>query len=289
MTRCLYARKHSILGDQPYNLELLRILFYLTQAYYQLNQYDQGYAELEQWTEKLKHESPHCRCILLSIRIITLKQQKKSRDAAMLYDEVINLHLPNSYIITSSLYRLKKYSDLYEIFLCLSVILTPIVSEFIGLNYSIRTIIMFLIGIVVIPTFQDDADSLVKLGDRCRSSDKREEAESNYLQAINIYSNRFPLSQNYAKCLSNLGALYSDMRKCVDSEKWYLLAINIYSANYPQNKDYAQCLYDLGLLYEEVKRKLDARQKFETAGKIYRQLGDETRVRDCNRALARLY
>lgn len=79
------------------------------------------------------------------------------------------------------------------------------------------------------------------------------------------------------------------MRKYADSEKWYLLATNIYSTYFPQSKDYAQCLFDLGLLYEEAKRKLDARQKFETARKIYRQLGDQTGVENCNRDLVRLY
>lgn len=71
-------------GDKPYYDELLRTLFYLTQAHYQLNRQDQGYAAAEKWAGILKDESPRCVSILLCIRTITSRQQGKLGEAVEL-------------------------------------------------------------------------------------------------------------------------------------------------------------------------------------------------------------
>lgn len=89
-------------GNEPYHFELLRTLFYLTQAYYQHNQQNQGYAALKKWAEKLQAGSPRCLCIILCIWTITLRQEGKLSEAVERYDEVLKLQEPRSYIIFSS-------------------------------------------------------------------------------------------------------------------------------------------------------------------------------------------
>lgn len=314
-------------GNTPHHCELLRTIFYLTQAHYQLKQDAQGYAVVEKWTAILKAESPRSQCILLCIQAITLRQQGEIEKAAGLYKTVTKLNQPFPYIIASSrccmsginqsvvneqtAQPVKRYlNKLYCFPLCILIISVLIGVKLFGpteehannlVNKAMRfhhmnmlkdAELVYLQAINVystnFPQSQGYAYCLQNLGSLYYAMKKNAEGEKRYMQAINIYSTHFPLSLNYAKCLNDMGIFYEEMGKHADSEKRYLQAIDILSIYFPQSESYAHCLFNLGLLYEKDKRKGDAVKQFERSRYLYQQLKDQGNAGQCDRILQHL-
>ncbi|MBV5279778.1 MAG: hypothetical protein J0651_00405, partial [Actinobacteria bacterium] len=73
-------------GRSPHHFQLLRTLFYLTQALYWLELYDQGYAVVEEWSAKLVADNAPSKCVLLCTQANKLRIQNKSEEAEELLE-----------------------------------------------------------------------------------------------------------------------------------------------------------------------------------------------------------
>lgn len=303
----------STWGNELFHFELLRTLFYLTQAYYQLNQQEQGYATVEKWAEKLKTDSTRCRCIFLCIRTITLREQGNLTEAEQCYDEVLKLHQFHSYIIASSTLKAKYISVrwTFPIFIILGVFvyilkrMVVLMKKFFFTRWCLLSLcfaaICVIVGInpeamAIQPCSshphqsEEYANCLVDKGNLHRSSNRQKEAELLYLQAVDIYSAHFPHSQDYAVSLNQLGILYDDMGKSADSEKRYNQCINIGSTHFPQSQIYADCLHNLGILYDDMGKHDDSEKRYLQAITIYSNYFPHSRsYDDCLENLGNLY
>lgn len=238
----------SIWRKNPFNIEYLRNLYYLTSAYCWLNQENQEAAAAHEWSEKLSDGRPHSRCILLCIEGNKLRLQGRTEPAKQLYEQALGLDESPTYItICCRWYLAETLKSLCDVQKAENTYIAACELFYVHFPYS-----------------WGYAGCLFSLGRFYQSTKRLQTAEEHYLKAIKRYS-YFPPSKSQATCLSHLGHLYISLSRKDDAVQYYVQAISLYSEHFPRLLDYAMCLLSLGLLYTDMNQLKDGETVYQQA------------------------
>lgn len=114
------------------------------------------------------------------------------------------------------------------------------------------------------------------------------EAEVQYLIAIDIYSAHYPKSIDYAVCLNCLAKLHEPAGKKDLAEKRYQQAFALFQALFPKSENFAHCLYHMSVFYKNQGNKDLTIKLIRKALEIFEEFGNIRFTSLCNDILARI-
>jgi tetratricopeptide (TPR) repeat protein len=240
-------------GDSPYHFELLQTLFYVTYAHYWLDQIDQGFAVLEEWSGKLSAETSRSQCVLLCTQANKLKLQGENEEAEQLFEKALQLDQTPSYIVTCSRRHLAD--------VCAKLGKTQ-KAELAYLQACEQFTAYF-------PKAYAFSCCLRRIGYFYKDKQRFQEAKKQYQLAKQSYLARFPITEGYAACLEDLGDLYEKMNRPHDAEQQFLKAIQLCSVHFPRSQTYADCVHSLGIFYSHMNRTKDAEKQYILGIQLY--------------------
>lgn len=177
--------------------EFYRALFCLSDALIELGQDAEGYAAVEEWTEKLTPDSPRSQCEFLCIQACIFRKQGEKKQAMQLYEQAQELDQSPSFATICSRYELAYMYDSegrVEVAEQTYLSACALFSTYYPCSYQY--------GICL-------ANAAYFYGEISRPDYE----EKLYKDAIKLFSVYFPHSQDYADVLHNLGVLF-DQNKC---------------------------------------------------------------------------
>lgn len=258
------------------NIELLRLLYYLSSSYYQLDQRQEGDAVVSEWTRRLVAESSVCKGLLLFIQAGRLRAAGDTLETIERFEQGLKFdQLPHSYITaTSRLHLGGLYDELNR---------AEAAEEQYRQAHAIYSqhfphSLHYCICLTKVATLYT------------RLSKKRGWTATQYNRACSLFAAHFPESLEYAKCLVYLGLYYESWKQRESAEKPWQSACELYEAKAPHSLDYAVCLYHLGDLYDDMKQAEKACQHWRKACDIYRVRAPESlELASCLNNLGFLY
>lgn len=203
-------------SSSRYNVELLKALFFITNAYYWLADFDSGKMLARYWIDLLADSDPHSKCLSLLIQAETQwKENTTNNTAIKLFEKGLDLckqYFPTAY---STAYCRRRFGNVLKM-------------KNMSSDGEIQDLMAIDIYSVHYPHSIDYAICLNCLARLQESLGKKDLAKEGYHKAYNLFQSQFPTCENFAYCLYYMSVFYANQGNEEMTAHWIEKALGIF-------------------------------------------------------------